>query len=54
MGPGQVHPDPASYAWGKGNLKWEVRPFALEEAGRPSKWITLTALRVLKRVEESG
>jgi hypothetical protein len=47
----RVHPDPASYAWGKGNLKWEVRPFALEEAGRPSKWITLTALRVLKRVE---
>jgi len=26
-------------------------PFALERAGRPSKWITLTSLRVLKRVE---
>jgi hypothetical protein len=26
--------------------------FALEEEGRPSKWITLTALKVLKRVEE--
>lgn len=26
-------------------------PFALEKAGRPSKWVTLTALRVLKRVE---
>ena len=26
--------------------------FALEEKGRPSKWITLTALKVLKRVEE--
>ncbi len=30
-----------------------VKPFALEEAGGPSKWITLLALRVLKRVEES-
>ncbi len=28
------------------------KPFALEEAGEPSKWITLTALRVLKKVEE--
>lgn len=27
--------------------------FALELAGRPSKWITLTALKVLKRVEDS-
>ena len=31
----------------------KLRPFALEEPGKPSKWITLTALRVLKRVEES-
>jgi hypothetical protein len=27
------------------------KPFALEEEGKPSKWITMTALRVLKRVE---
>lgn len=29
-----------------------VRPLALERAGGRSKWITLTALRVLKRVED--
>jgi len=49
----RVHPDPPSYAWGRRNLKQKVKPFALEEAGRPSKWITLTALRVLKRVESA-
>jgi hypothetical protein len=32
----------------------KVRPLQLEPPGRPSKWITLTALRVLKRVEEAG
>jgi hypothetical protein len=47
----RIHPDPASFAWGKGNLKQRVKPFGLEEEGKPSKWITLTALRVLKRVE---
>ncbi len=47
----RIHPDPPGYAWGKENLKWKVKPFTLERAGRPSKWITLTALRVLKRVE---
>jgi len=31
-----------------------VRPLALERAGEPSKWITLTALRVLKRVEDAS
>jgi hypothetical protein len=48
----KVHPDlgaGAQYSLGK-----KVRPFALEEAGRPSKWITLTALGVLKRVEDGG
>lgn len=30
------------------------RPLQLEPVGRPSKWVTLTALRVLKRVEEAG
>lgn len=49
----RAHPDPASYAWGKGNLKRKNRAFALEQVGKPSKWITLTALRVLKRVQES-
>jgi hypothetical protein len=29
------------------------KPFALEEEGKPSKWITLTALRILKRIEEA-
>lgn len=28
--------------------------FALEEPGAPSKWVTLTAMRVLKRVREAG
>jgi hypothetical protein len=32
----------------------KVRPFALEEPGKSSKWITLTALRVLKRVEDAS
>ncbi len=32
----------------------KVRPLQLEPPGRPSKWITLTALRVLKRVEDAS
>lgn len=32
----------------------KARPLQLESPGRPSKWITLTALRVLKRVESAG
>jgi hypothetical protein len=47
-----VHPDlgpGAKYA-----LRKKVRPVALEKAGEPSKWVTLTALRVLKRVEEAS
>lgn len=48
----RVHPDPASYAWGKHNRRRKTHPFALEEVGRPSKIITLTALRVQKRVAE--
>lgn len=31
----------------------EVKPFAFETQGKPSKWITLKALRVLKRVEDT-
>lgn len=30
------------------------RPLVVEEAGRPSKWITLRALRILKRVNEAA
>lgn len=48
----RVHPDVgagARYRLGK-----RVQRFALEEPGRRSKWITLTALRVMKRVEDTG
>ncbi len=31
----------------------KVRPLEIEPAGQPSKWITLTALRVLKRVDDA-
>ncbi len=47
-----VHPD-----IGKGAgypIRRRVKRFALEEPGKPSKWITLNALRVLKRVEEAS
>jgi hypothetical protein len=49
----RVHPDPPSYAWGKKNRGQSTRPFALEEVGSPSKWLTLTSLRVQKRVAEA-
>jgi hypothetical protein len=47
-----THPDvDASVAkWYK---KWPPTPFALEKVGEPSKMITLKALRVLKRIDES-
>lgn len=47
-----VHPDlglGAGYRFRK-----RPRHFALETKGKPSKWITLTALRVLKRVEDAN
>ena len=48
----KLHPDQGAgtgYGWlGK------VKPLAVEESGKPSKWITLTALRVLKRVEDAS
>jgi len=47
-----VHPD-----MGKGagyELRGTPTRFALESEGKPSKWITLTALKVLKRVEEAA
>jgi len=48
----KVHPDLGAGA----GYRFRRRPkrFALEREGRPSKWITLTALQVLKRVEEAG
>jgi hypothetical protein len=45
----RIHPDPPSYAWGVHNRRHRTNPFALEPIGQPSKWITLTALKVLKR-----
>lgn len=47
-----IHPDPQEYSWGSNNLKRKIIPFGLEEVGRPSKWITLTALKVLRRLEK--
>jgi hypothetical protein len=47
---GKVHPDLGTGA--KYSLAKKAIPFALEESGKPSKWITLEALRVLKRVED--
>ncbi len=48
----KVHPDVGVGA-GYRARKNGYKPFALEEAGRPSKWITLQALRILKRVSEA-
>jgi hypothetical protein len=48
-----VHPDLGRGA-GYRMSKRRVRPLALEEEGKPSKWITLCALRVLRRVGEAG
>ncbi len=45
----RVHPDTVPRTAAK-----KTRPLALERAGKPSKWITLTALRVLKRVEDAA
>lgn len=46
-----VHPDLGPGA--KYKLKREPAPFSLEEAGKPSKWVTLTAMIVLKRISQS-
>jgi len=48
-----VHPDLGLGAGYRMN-KRKVRPLALETKGKPSKWITLCALRVLRRAGESG
>ena len=42
----RVHPDLGPGA--QYSLRRKICPFALEETGKPSKWITLTGLRVLK------
>jgi hypothetical protein len=48
----KVHPD---LGVGAGyRFRRPPKRFALETEGRPSKWITLTALQVLKRVEDAG
>ena len=46
-----VHPDLGRGA-NYGPFKKRPKRFALEAEGKPSKWITLTALRILKRIEE--
>ncbi|HYM39510.1 MAG TPA: hypothetical protein VEY12_05110 [Thermoplasmata archaeon] len=48
-----VHPDVEPGA-GSTSLTKKYKRFTLEAPGEPSKWITLTALRVLKRVEDAG
>lgn len=48
----KVHPDLGAGAGYR--FRKAPKRFALETEGRPSKWITLTAFQVLKRVEESG
>jgi hypothetical protein len=48
----RLHPDvsgPKAAQYRKG-----VTPLRIEEPGKPSKWITLRALRVLKRVESAS
>jgi hypothetical protein len=49
----RVHPDEIPRSGQGANAK-RVRRFSLEPAGESSLWITLTALRVLKRVESSA
>ena len=48
----RVHPDLGPGAGYR--FRRPPKRFALETPGAPSKWITLTALQVLKRVEEAG
>ncbi len=45
----RIHPDELPRGGGR-----TVRPLALERAGAPSEWITLTALRVRARVERAS
>ncbi|MFZ0892034.1 MAG: hypothetical protein WB778_09920 [Thermoplasmata archaeon] len=47
------HPDVVPGSISRSDLK-EYRPLVIEKPGKPSKWITLKALRVLRAVEEAG
>jgi hypothetical protein len=49
-----VNPDPESPQgrWDRAHPEQASIPFSLEEVGKPSKMITLTALSVLKRMGE--
>jgi len=51
-----VHPDPESPQgrWDSEHPRQAVTPFSLEEAGKPSRMITLNALKVLNRMEGSS
>jgi hypothetical protein len=51
-----VNPDPESEQakWDRKNPKKATIPFALERVGKPSKMITLTALKVLKRIGDES
>lgn len=48
----KVHPDLGAGAGYR--FRKPPKRFALEKEGQPSKWITLTALQILKRVEDAG
>jgi hypothetical protein len=48
----RLHPDVSGPQ--AGQYRKGVTPLRIEEPGRPSKWITLKALRVLKRVKEAS
>jgi hypothetical protein len=46
----KVHPDIVP----RSSNKPDMKPLVIEEPGKPSKWITLKALTVLKRVEDAS
>jgi hypothetical protein len=50
----RVHPDIGVGADYNLRGRNKIKPFALEASGKPSKWITLQALRVLKRIEDAN
>ena len=51
-----INPDleGAMKQWYERNPKRRPIPFALEESGKPSKMITLTAMRVLRRIDKTN
>jgi len=51
-----IHPDVEGgmAEWFKKHPKDTPTPFSLEQPGRPSKMITLTAMRVLQRLSENA